>query len=54
MESRSTNELTNVWSTFQDQPYRPSVAYRVTPVVIESASRSEDGRVVEQRFEEYT
>lgn len=54
VESRSTNELTNVWSTFEDEPYRPSVAYRVTPVVIESAGAPPDKRVVEQRFEEYS
>lgn len=54
MESRSTNELTNVWSTFEDQPYRPSVAYEVTPVVVESPPPSEGGPVVEGRIEEYT
>ncbi|WP_436926280.1 DUF4255 domain-containing protein [Halosimplex amylolyticum] len=54
VESRSTNELTNIWSTFQDEPYRPSVAYRVTPVVIESEGAAGGERVVEQRFEEYS
>lgn len=54
VEARSTNELTNIWSTFQDEPYRPSVAYRVTPVVIKAEGAAGAGRVVEQQFQEYS
>ena len=53
VESRSTDELTNIWSTFQDQPFRPSVAYRVTPVIIESTESPDGHRVKERRIEEY-
>ena len=54
VEARSTNELTNIWSTFQDEPYRPSVAYRVTPVVIKTEGAAGAERVVEQQFQEYS
>lgn len=53
VESKSTDELTNIWSTFQDQPFRPSVAYRVTPVIIESTESPDGHRVEERRIEEY-
>lgn len=54
VETRSTNELTNIWSTFQDEPYRPSVAYRVTPVVIKTEGTAGAERIVEQQFQEYS
>ena len=33
---QSVDELTNIWTTFQGTPFRPSVAYLVSPVLIES------------------
>lgn len=54
LESRGTNELTNIWSTFEKAPYRPSIAYRVTPVVIEGKETAGKERVVEQQFQEYS
>ena len=30
-------DITNIWNTFQDKSYKPSVCYVVTPVNIESA-----------------
>lgn len=54
VESRATNELTNIWSTFENEPYRPSIAYRVTPVVIEGEETPGASRVVERQFREYS
>ncbi|GCF15392.1 hypothetical protein Harman_33270 [Haloarcula mannanilytica] len=54
VESRSTDELTNIWSTFENAPYRPSIAYRVTPVVIEGKETAGTERVVDQQFREYS
>ena len=54
VESRPTNELTNIWSTFENEPYRPSVPYRVTPVVIEGKETPGAERVVDQQFREYS
>lgn len=54
VESRGTNELTNIWSTFEKEPYRPSIAYRVTPVVIEGKATPGAERVVDQQFREYS
>lgn len=36
MEDRSAEDAIDVWSTFQETPYLPSVSYAVTPVIIES------------------
>ncbi|MDY6818784.1 MAG: DUF4255 domain-containing protein [Halobacteriales archaeon] len=50
----STNVAVNVWNTFENQPYRPSVAYLVTPVIIESSREQPIQRVVEQEYQQYT
>lgn len=54
LESPSTSELTTLWSTFDDQPFRPSVAYSVTPVHVGSAESQDVRRVVTRRIEEYS
>lgn len=42
--------VVSVWNTFGDRPYRPSVAYLVTPVVIDSAHEEAVGRVEEREL----
>lgn len=44
----------DVWSTFADTPYLPSISYGVTPVVIESEDVPVDQRVLTTRFEHDT
>ena len=44
----------DVWSTFADTPYLPSVSYRVTPVVIEPSTVPTDQRVLTTRVEHGT
>lgn len=47
MGSEPTEELTNIWSTFENHPFRVSVAYEVGPVEIESTQEESFQRVVE-------
>lgn len=47
-------ELLDVWGTFSEVPYRPSVAYVVSPVVVDSERDGEAPRVLEAEFAEYT
>ena len=54
MESRSQSTLLDVWGTFPEAPYQPSISYVVSPVVIDSRRSTEDQRVVDATFEEYT
>ena len=54
VEQQSMDELTNLWSTFQDHAFQPSVAYRVTPVLIDSTVERPVRRVEELTVEEYT
>lgn len=49
----SADEVADVWSTFGETPYQPSVAYLVTPVAIESTREIEAERVRERTLEEY-
>lgn len=44
----STDAAVNVWNTFEQRPYRPSVAYLVTPVVIDPVDDEPIGRVAER------
>lgn len=46
IEPDSAGELQNVWSTFQDEPFRPSVTYLVGPVAIESTEEESAARIV--------
>ena len=54
VEQQPMDELTNLWGTFGDQAFQPSVAYRVTPVVIDSTVERPVRRVEERTVEEYT
>ncbi|WMW25096.1 DUF4255 domain-containing protein [Methanolobus sediminis] len=47
----SLDDITRIWSTFQNKPYRPSVCYLVTPVKVESTRQKEDKRVTERKLE---
>lgn len=51
--SETADTVVNLWTTFQDAPYRPSVSYLVTPVEIESRRESAGERVEEFRVEEH-
>lgn len=53
IQPQSTDDLTGIWSTFANTPYQPSVAYLVTPVLIESEREDPVGRVAERRVEPY-
>lgn len=49
----STDAAVNVWNTFDDEPYRPSVGYLVTPVIVESTREEPIERVVEREVAQY-
>lgn len=51
--AESTDSVVNMWNTFGNEPYRPSVAYLATPVEIESRREKPVERVERVRFEEY-
>lgn len=53
IDSTSGERVTNIWSTFPETPYRPSVTYVVTPVTIESTREEEIQRVHEADVEHY-
>lgn len=53
-ESVSHDRLLNIWNTFQETPYRPSVAYVVSPVIIDAEHEPADQRVVDTSVVEYT
>lgn len=54
IQPESMDAVMNMWSTFPEEPFRPSVSYLVTPVVIDSRREQPVQRVVERRLEEYT
>lgn len=45
---QAMNEVTNIWNTFNEIPFRPSVSYLVSPVLIESTQEEEIQRVIEK------
>lgn len=47
----SHGDITNIWNTFLDKPFRPSVCYQVTPVTVESTRKIESERVTERKLE---
>jgi hypothetical protein len=49
----TTDTVVNLWNTFQDEPYHPSVSYLVTPVDIESREDVSTARVEQFRVEEH-
>ena len=48
--SRSFGEILDVWNTFQETPYLPSITFSVTPVIIESERETAVTRVEQARF----
>lgn len=46
--SESFDQLMSMWSTFQEQPYQPSVSYLISPVFIEATKARPVRRVVEK------
>lgn len=49
----SLDDMTKIWGTFQDRPFRPSVCYLVSNVRIESTRVKETTRVIERKFDSY-
>ncbi len=47
------DDMTKIWSTFQDRPFRPSVCYLVSNVRIESTREKESKRVIDRKFDSY-
>jgi hypothetical protein len=53
IEPDPRDEVMNIWSTFSEEPFRPSVSYLATPVVIDSTREREVTRVVERTVGTY-
>lgn len=51
--SLNLDDMTKIWSTFQDRSFRPSVCYLVSNVRIESTRGKETKRVIERNFDSY-
>lgn len=51
---QAMDEVMSIWSTFDETPFQPSVAYLVTPVLIESTAEEDVSRIVERRLEGYS
>ena len=47
IDADATDHVMDVWGSFQDTPYLPSVSYVVSPVVIETAAGETDEPVTE-------
>jgi hypothetical protein len=47
------DDMTKIWTTFQDKPFKPSICYLVTSVKIESTREKEAKRVVERKLDKY-
>lgn len=45
LEQERIDDVTGIWSTFQETPLHPSVAYHVSPVLVESRVEREVSRV---------
>ena len=52
-ESIDRREILDVWGSFDETPYQPSVPFVVSPVVIDSEREGEPARVLDATFEEY-
>lgn len=48
MNADSFDQLLSLWSTFQEQPYQPSISYLISPVFIESTTTTPVPRVIEK------
>ena len=47
------DDMTKIWTTFQDKLFRPSLCYLVTPVEIDSSREKQVKRVVERKLNNY-
>lgn len=54
MESVSRGEFVDIWGTFTEVSYQPSIAYVVSPVVVDSQRPGTDSRVVEGTVNQFT
>lgn len=54
MESVSRGELVDIWGTFTEVSYQPSIAYVVSPIVVDSQRPGTDSRVVEGTVNQFT
>lgn len=52
IDQESLDAVVNIWNTFSDVSYRPSVAYLVSPVAVESERERPVQRVVQRDLEE--
>lgn len=52
--STDREELLDVWGTFAEVPYQPSVPLVVSPVVIDSERDDDSPRVLEAEFSQYS
>lgn len=52
-DSPAMDDLVNLWGTFPDQPFQPSLSYLVSPVRIDSKREIPIGRVVEKQDKYY-
>jgi len=51
MTHLSMDDMTKIWTTFQDKPFRPSICYLVTPVMIDSLRSVTTQRVVKREMD---
>jgi hypothetical protein len=49
--SLSLEDLTHIWTTFSNKPFRPSVCYVVTPVSIDSERETNVQRVISAKMD---
>ena len=47
------DNMTKIWSTFNNRPFSPSVCYLVANVRIESTREKEAKRVISRKFDRY-
>lgn len=53
LEDDMLEQLVSIWTTFPDRPFRPSVSYVVSPVLVESERVAATSRVRERELEKY-
>jgi hypothetical protein len=46
-------ELLDIWGTFPETAYQPSVPFVVSPVLVDTEARTDPSRVLEGEFQEY-
>lgn len=53
LTTMNMENITQMWNSFEGQPYRPSVFYQVTPVPIDSMRQRDVDRVIEKDMRYY-